>query len=297
MPLVDNQLKLASRMKKQRTLIFFGAHPDDETFGLGTTLALYALRGVRVFFVCSTNGEEGTVDPEYMKGYNDIVELRRDELKAAAQVLGLTDVIWLGYRDSGMNGSDSNKHPDALVMAPFDEVVGKMVGIIREIRPDVVITHDAGGGYGHPDHIATHNAAVKAFYAAADPEQYPEAGPAFQSQKLYFRVWPRGFMKIAVKLMPLFGQDPHHFGRNKDIDLTKSIVEYPVHAIIRPTKKAREIRTRAAAYHASQGGSQPRWRSSILRILETLRREQNAFMCEYPPPTRHRGKDLFEGID
>src|SRR4030042_6757296 len=116
-----------------------------------------------------------------------------------------------------MRGSEDNKHPEALAMAPLEEVAGRMVKIIRELKPDVVITHDAGGGYGHPDHIATHNATVKAFYAAGDPECYPEAGPVFQPSKLYFGVRRLRLMKIMVRLMPIFGQDPHHFGRNKAI--------------------------------------------------------------------------------
>ena len=103
---------LIGMMSKQRTLIFFGAHPDDETFGMGSTLALYAQRGVKVYCVCSTGGEEGTVEPQLMKGYATIADLRSDELKCAAKVLGLADVIFLGYRDSGMRGSQSNKHPN-----------------------------------------------------------------------------------------------------------------------------------------------------------------------------------------
>jgi LmbE family N-acetylglucosaminyl deacetylase len=96
-------------MSKQRTLIFFGAHPDDETFGMGSTLALYALRGLKVYCVCSSGGEEGTVDPQLMKGYATIADLRSDELKCAAKALGLADVIFLGYRDSGMRGSASSR--------------------------------------------------------------------------------------------------------------------------------------------------------------------------------------------
>ena len=284
-------------MNKQRTLIFFGAHPDDETFGMGATLALYALRGVKVYYVCSTRGEEGTVDPELMKDFATIGDLRWNEMKCAAQVLGLADVIHLGYRDSGMQGSEQNKHPDSLAMAPIDEVAGRMVKIMREIKPDVVITHDAGGGYGHPDHIATHNATIKAFYAAGDPARYPEAGPAFQPHKLYFGVRPGTSMRLMVKLMPLFGQDPHHFGRNKDIDFTKMIgAEYPVHAVVRTTKQAREIRIRAAACHTSQGGGQPRRGPWLFRLIEIFRRQQDYFMREYPPPTHGREKDLFDGL-
>ena len=91
-------------MNKDRTLVFFGAHPDDETFGMGATLAWYAASGVKVYCVCATRGEAGTVDPEYMPGYATIGDVRWAELKCAAQVLGLIDVIYLGYRDSGMRG-------------------------------------------------------------------------------------------------------------------------------------------------------------------------------------------------
>jgi LmbE family N-acetylglucosaminyl deacetylase len=284
-------------ISKQRTLIFFGAHPDDETFGMGSTLALYALRGVKVYCVCSTGGEEGTVDPQLMKGYATIADLRSDELKCATKALGLADVIFLGYRDSGMRGSQSNKHQNCLAMAPVEEVSGKMVKIIRELKPDVIVTHDAGGDYGHPDHIATHNATVRAFYAASNPAQYPEAGEIFRPSKLYFEVRPRRFMRLMIKLMPLFGQNPHHFGRNKDVDLTKTTsVEYPVHAVIRPTKQASEIRVRAAACHASQGGGQRHRGPLLFRITAMLNRQQDYFMREYPPPTRHPEKDLFEGL-
>lgn len=287
-------------MNKQKTLIFFGAHPDDESFGMGATLTLYAASGVKVYYVCSTGGEEGTVDPEYMKGYSSIQQLRSAELECAARELGLAGVIYLGYRDSGMSGSESNKLPNTLAMAPLEEVAGGMVRIIRVLQPDVVITHDAGGGYGHPDHIATHNATVKAFYAATDPAQYPEAGPVFQARKLYFGVRPRALTKWMVKLMPFFGQDPHHFGRNKDIDLARMVnVEYPVHAIINLTKQAILMRNKAAACHASQRGG--RMRSSpmrIIRIINRLQGQRDYFMRDYPTPTgRYCEKDLFEGIN
>jgi LmbE family N-acetylglucosaminyl deacetylase len=285
-------------MTKQKTLIFFGAHPDDETFGMGTTLAQYVLSGVKVYYVCGTRGEVGTVEPEYMKGYTSIADLRTAEMKCAAEVLGLSNVIYLGYRDSGMPGSPDNKHPNALAIAPIDEVAGKIVKIIRELKPDIVITHDAGGGYGHPDHIAVHNATVKAFYAANDPKQYPEVGLPFQPYKLYFGIRPRGFMKMIVRLMPLFGKNPHRFGRNKDIDLTRMIgEEYPVNAVIRLTKQAVKIRNEARACHASQGGGQPqRGPFQILRIFEKLHGPRDYFMRDYPAPTRRREKDLFEGV-
>ncbi|MFC2020301.1 PIG-L deacetylase family protein [Chloroflexota bacterium] len=286
-------------MNKIKTLVFFGAHPDDESFGLGSTLAQYAASGVKVYYVCSTGGEAGTVDPKHLRGDITIKQLRSTELECAAQALGLAGVGDLGYRDSNMRGSEDNKHPDALVMAPIEEVAGRIVKIIREIKPDVVITHDASGGYGHPDHIATHQATVKAFYASGDPAQYPEAGPIFQPGKLYFAVGPRRILKMIVKLMPLLGQDPRHFGRNKDVDLTKVWgVEYPVHAVIRLKKQSVETRNKAVACHSSQTSDGPRpVLFRILQIIERLRGPRDHFMKAYPPPTlRHREKDLFEGI-
>jgi len=285
-------------MNKQKTLLFVGAHPDDETFGIGGTLAQYAAAGVKVYYACATRGEAGTVEPQYMEGYSSIGDMRWAELRCAAQVLGLAGVIHIGYRDSGMAGSENNTHQESLAMASLDEVTERIVMIIRDIKPDVVITHDAGGGYGHPDHIVTHNATLKAFYSAGDPKQYPEAGPAFQPDKLYFGVRPHGLMKLMVRLMPLFGQNPHRFGRNKDIDLTRMIdTDYPVHAIIRLSKHSIETRDKAAACHASQGGGRFRQGAfRILRIVDRFGGQRDRFMRAYPPPTHHKEKDIFEGI-
>jgi LmbE family N-acetylglucosaminyl deacetylase len=286
-------------MSKRKSLVFFGAHPDDESFGPGSTMAQYAVAGVDVYYVCSTGGEAGTVAPIHLKRYASIAELRASEMKCAAQELGLAGVVYLGYRDSGMRGQESNRHPEAMVAAPLEEVTGRVVKVMRRIKPDVVITHDAGGGYGHPDHVATHNATVRAFSAAGDPAQYPDAGPAFQPQKLYVAVRPRGVMKMMIRLMPLFGQDPRHFGRNKDIDLTRMMsVHYPVHAEIRLSKQAIAMRNKAAACHSSQGGGRsPQGPFRVLRIIEAVRGPRDYFMRVFPPPTRGRKeKDLFQGL-
>lgn len=286
-------------MNKRKTLIFFGAHPDDESFGAGSTLSQYATAGAKVYCVSSTGGEMGTVDPKHLKGHETIKKLRAAELKCAAQVLGLSGVFNLGYHDSGMQGSADNKHPDSLAMAPIEEVTKRAVKIIREVKPDIVITHDNTGGYGHPDHIATHNAIVKAFYTASDSGQYPEAGTVFQPHKLYFLVRPHRMMKWIVKLMPLLGQDPHHFGRNKDVDLTKLTgVKYTFHTVIRLKKQAIEIRNKAVACHASQSSGRRRpLLFRILEIIERIRGPRDYFVRAYPLPTNHRiEKDLFEGV-
>ena len=254
-------------MDKPKTLLMTGAHPDDETFGVGGTLAHYAAAAVKVYYVCGTRGEVGEVTPEAMKGYSSIADLRTHELQCAAEVLGLADVIYLGYRDSGMAGTADNKHSQALAAAPVEEVADRVVSIIRRLQPQVIITSDPVGGYHHPDHIAIHNATVKAFHAANDAAQYPAAGPPFQPQKLYFHVFPHRWLKVMVKIQTLLGRDPHRFGRNK-----------------------------AAACHASQlfGGSP---RGGIMGLLNRLFGQKDSFMRAYPPVTRRRReRDLFEGV-
>ena len=284
-------------MNKEKTLVFFGAHPDDEAFGIGGTLAQYAAAGVKVYYACATRGEAGEAAPEYLKGYSNMGDMRWTELECSAKVLGLAGVIHLGYRDSGMTGANDNKHLEALITAPPERVIGSVVKVLRDIKPEVVITFDPIGGYRHPDHIAVHNATVKGFHAAGDAQQYPEAGPAFQPQKLYFSIFPRRFMKIAVKLMPLFGQDPHHLGVNKDIDIASLIeVDYPIDAVIRLTKQAAEARDKASACYASQIGGRPRG-SFLFSLVGKLSRPRDLYTRAYPHTEgRQREFDLFEGV-
>ena len=269
------------------------AHPDDESFGPGGTLALYASRGVQVHLLCATRGEVGTVAPELMKGYASIGDLRQAELECAAGHLGLAGVHFLGYRDSGMPGSPDNQHPQALAAAPVGQVAEAIVEWIRRVRPQVVITFDPIGGYRHPDHIACHNATVLAFEAAADPTRFPSL-PPHRPAKLYFHTFRRPWLKHGIRLLPLFGQDPRHWGRNKDIDLVDiAKSEFPVHARIniRPVADRKE---RASACHASQLMPQPR---GLGRWLLRFSDAEEVYMRAQPPAKPDvRERDLFEGI-
>jgi LmbE family N-acetylglucosaminyl deacetylase len=268
-------------MTKPRTLLSVLAHPDDESFGMGGTLALYAQQGWDVYLICATRGEAGTVDPHHMEGFSSIAELREGELRCAAQHLGLKDVFFLDYHDSGMPGMDANKHPKAQINAPIEEVAAKVVKTIRELQPDIIVTFDPIGGYRHPDHIHIHNATVLAFEKAADPAFAPEVGAPFQPGKLYFHTIPRGFLKFAVRLIRLFGGDPTKWGRNKDIDLASlAEVDFPTHARIDYTKLS-EKKTLASACHASQGGSQ--MRRGVIGWVFRLLGEKDTYMRAYPP--------------
>ncbi|MBN1191623.1 MAG: PIG-L family deacetylase [Dehalococcoidales bacterium] len=285
-------------MKKSGTLVFIGAHPDDETFGIGATLASYAAAGVKVYYICATRGEAGEADPEFMEGYAATGDMRWAELQRAADVLGLSGLFYLGYRDSGMADTESNRHPEALAAASLEEVTGKIVKILRQLKPDVVITFDPVGGYRHPDHIACHKATVKAFHACGDPGLYPEAGLYYQPKKLYFSIFPHRWMRLMVRLMPLFGRNPHKFGRNGDIDLAEMVkTEFPIHAAVRLDKKYLLIREKAAACHASQmAGGSPR--RGIMGLYNRIFGQRDYFMRAYPVPSRGRREtDLFEGIE
>jgi LmbE family N-acetylglucosaminyl deacetylase len=281
---------------KRPTMLAVLAHPDDETFGMGGTLALYARRGVDVHLVCATRGEVGTVDEDCLENYPSIAELREHELRCAAETLGLRGVHFLGYRDSGMPGSEDNHHAMALAAAPRAEVVEKVVGCIRELCPQVVITFDPIGGYRHPDHLAIQAATVEAFSAAGDPQAFPESLPAYQPQRLFFQTMSRRFLRLAVRVMPIFGQDPHRFGRNKDIDIASFAVEdFPIHAVIDYSPVAKQ-RVKAARCHASQGGTA--MTSGLQGWMMRLGRNRELFMQAYPEPVKGKKvKDLLDGVD
>ncbi len=279
-----------------KTLLAVLAHPDDESFGLGGTLALYASRGYDVYYVCATRGEAGTVDPEHLNGFKDTAEMRTNELMRASKELGLKDVFFLGYRDSGMPGMEDNKHPDAQINHPVDEVAGRVVKHIRELKPEVVLTFDPIGGYKHPDHIHVHKATVLAFEKAGDASFHPEAGSAFEPQALYFQVFPRGFLKMMTRVMPIFGKDPTRWGRNGDINLKElADVDFPVHVRL-DIRSVLEAKRKASECHASQGGMQ--MRRGLMGFVTKMLGENEDYMQAYPPVNGNakRKEDLFEGI-
>lgn len=279
-----------------KTILAVLAHPDDETFGLGGTIALYTKQGYDVYYVCATRGEAGTVDEVFLKDYKDIAELRTDELMRAAKILGIKEVFFLGYRDSGMPGSEDNNHPNAHIGDPVDVVAGKIVKYIREIKPDIVLTFDPIGGYKHPDHIHINKATTLAFEKADDASFHPEAGSPYKPLALYYQVFPRWFLKWATRLMPLWGRDPRKWGRNRDIDLTDLLVDFPIHVKVN-IKSVMKVKREASAQHASQGGGMSRVRG-LFGLMNWLLGGEEDYMQVYPPVNGdfRRKRDLFEGI-
>ncbi len=171
-------------------LLTVHAHPDDESSKGAGTVALYHAQGVHTVLVCCTGGEEGEVLNPAMatpENHARLPDLRMEELAQATAIIGYDEVDMLGYRDSGMPGSDANAHPGSFAQAPLDEAVGRLVAIVRRTQPQVMVIYgDEQSGYPHPDHIRVHEVGLAAFKATGDPNRHPEAGEPWQPSKLYY---------------------------------------------------------------------------------------------------------------
>lgn len=165
------------------------AHPDDESSKGAPTIARYHSEGVRTVLVCCTGGEAGDILNEQAdtpEARHDLASVRRRELDEAVAVIGYDRLHLLGYRDSGMPGTDHNEHPDSFHQADLDEAAGRLVEIVRAERPQVMVGYDYDRGRGHPDHIRVHEIGHLAFDRAGDPRWYPDKGDPWTPQKLYY---------------------------------------------------------------------------------------------------------------
>ncbi|HYN88706.1 MAG TPA: PIG-L deacetylase family protein [Ardenticatenaceae bacterium] len=282
---------------KKRTLLGVFAHPDDESYGPGGTLARYAREGVDVHVCIVTDGAAGSYDQEMLEGYASLAERRAEELSCAARALGVT-LHTLGYRDSGMEGSADNKHTDCLYQANLEDVASDLVRLMCDVRPDVVITHDPTGGYFHPDHIRVNHAVTRAFARVADADAYPalraEGYEPWQPQRLYFTALPRTFLRWVIRFLRLLRKDPTRFGRNQDIDLTRlGAPDELIHVRINIAPYL-AVKEAASACHASQGG-----RGAMSGVVPALIRRRligfETFTQAYPPNPRPHN-DLFDGL-
>jgi mycothiol S-conjugate amidase len=182
-------------------LLSVHAHPDDEASKGAATVAKYTAEGVRSVLVCCTGGEAGDIlnpavdTPEVRE---NLAVIRMQELNASVAAIGYSQLYLLGYHDSGMPDTETNRRPDNFANAPMDEAVGRLVTIIREERPQVIVTYgDDRKFYPHPDHIRVHEISVVAFDAAGDPERFPDAGEPWQPAKMYYT----GFSIARVKAL------------------------------------------------------------------------------------------------
>ena len=231
--------------------MFVHAHPDDETISGGATMAHYAANGAHVSLVTCTLGEEGEIhvpelallapaDADQLGGYR-LVELER-----ACAALGVADHRFLGgagrYRDSGMMGTPANEHPRAFWQADLEVAAGHLVDVIREVRPQVLVTYDANGGYGHPDHINSHRVSMRAVELAAEEGIAPE--------KVYWTAFPRSVMREGLERFAESSNNP--FAGVTDVDeLPFAVPDERIAARIDAQKFA-DAKMAAVRAHATQ---------------------------------------------
>jgi len=225
----------------ERSILLVHAHPDDESIGQGITMAKYVAEGVRVTLVTCTAGEEGEIlipDEQHRASGNDdtLAELRKEELSAAMRELGVTDHRFLGgfgtYRDSGMQWHDQghavigeNIHERAFWIADLTEAADHLVRVIREVRPQVMVTYDQFGGYGHPDHIQTHRVAMYAAALAGVPSYKLDLGEPHEIAKIYWGAMNGTKLREGLRHLRDAGEEIPFDGMDPDGPLPAFMVE------------------------------------------------------------------------
>jgi len=201
------------------------AHPDDEAIGTGGILARYSAEGARTVLVTCTNGEQGDgaggVKPgEESHDPAEVAAVRLSELRTAAGILGISDLELLGYRDSGMVGWAANTDPNVFCNVPLDVAAARISHLLKRYRPQVVVTYDDNGGYGHPDHIQAHRATMAAVEMAA-------AEDATGTTKVYYTALPKSAVATLREQLVLSGADlegqdfPEDFGTPDELVTTE----------------------------------------------------------------------------
>ena len=184
--------------------------PDDEQ-GVSGLFAKYAREGVETTLICSTRGEAGEIAPGVNADSNNLGTVREDELRCAAEKIGISNVYFLDYRDSGMMGTSENADPRCLWQCNLMQVAEKVVRLVRRHQPQVMLTFDPQGGYGHPDHIRAHQAATIAYYVAGDARIFPEHAleglTPWAPSKLYWGAFPRSRFQKYVEMAEQMGAD------------------------------------------------------------------------------------------
>ena len=242
-----------------RRLLLVHAHPDDETIGSGASMAKYVSEGVHVTLVTCTRGEEGEVlgdEHAHRAAHHDdtLGEHREIELANAMRVLGVTDHRWLGhagkYRDSGMIGTADNDDPDSFWRSDLLEATADLVAVIREVRPQVLVTYDDFGGYGHPDHIQAHRVATYAVSLAAAATFRPELGEAWDVAKVYWGAFPRSFIRQGIEALKAAGDTSDFTTMNPD-DIPFAVDDDVITTVVN-AEEFGEVKMAALREHATQ---------------------------------------------
>jgi LmbE family N-acetylglucosaminyl deacetylase len=290
-------------MPQKRVLLGVFAHPDDESFGPGGTLARYAAEGAEVHVIIATDGIAGSVEESHkLEEHEVLAQVRSTELANAAVALGISSIWSLPYRDSGMRGTADNDHVDALIQQPLEKLVANLVEYIERLQPQVILTHDPFGGYGHPDHIRCCESVTAAFHLARERAQHATGNGSGNTggyrgpQKLYYTAFDKQLVRVFVKLMPYFGQDPTAMGRNKDINW-QEIAEWEIPITTRIDARAYyQARLAASRAHASQFGGMGGWMRLIPKFVRNRTLGYETFSRAFPEAEPYVEQDLFSGV-
>lgn len=272
-----------------KSILFCYAHPDDEIGIVPLANRYMKEEDAYTTLICTTNGDVGTVSPEHMQGYFSIPELRLAELERATKAAGFHKVVTFGYRDSGMMGSDDNNHPECSWQAPLEVLTRRVLEVMREVRPQVVITFNTFGAYGHPDHIKINQATRTAFEQLQSEPDAP--------QKLYYVTGPTMLFRIGIAFMRLRGKNPRQAGRNNDMDLVAALKATTAITTKINVSKYLDAAWKAMECYASQIQIQPSIRR-FRRLLGQLFQRRTGLSRVYPEwrPGEKVERDIFEKV-
>ncbi len=270
-------------MSKKRLLGVF-AHPDDEGM-IGGALLQYEMLGVETGLVYATRGEVGEIADPALATPENLGQVREQEMRTAAKALHVQKLWFLDYRDSGMAGTPENQDTRAFVRVHMADAVGKIVAIIREFRPQVIVTFDESGGYRHPDHIAIYQYTTSAFHAAADAALYPELGPAHATDKLYYASFPRS---AIITMSEWMGVQEDYGSVFKDVDPNTLGLSDEQIAVRLNVETWQEDKARSWAMHRTQMNPN----TVMAQIPEELQRRWRSIEC-FQLATSRVGPDVI----
>jgi len=282
-------------VSQQLSLMAIYAHPDDEQ-GVSGMFAKYARQGVNTTIICATRGEVGEIAPDVDATPETLGQVREAEMRCAAAKIGVRHLYMLDYRDSGMVGTAENEDARNLHQANLMEVTGHVVRIVREQKPQALITFDAWGGYGHPDHIQMHKAALMAFWMAGDaryfPEQLTNELQVWTPLKLYFNVWPRSRFTAYVEHLQKEGQEipewMENFGKRAlSDDVITTRIEVAEFA---------KLKMESLMCHASQLGPDTMLRKIPQELWRDMAKTETFMLAESRTGRAGDETDVFEGV-
>ncbi|MFK0254504.1 N-acetyl-1-D-myo-inositol-2-amino-2-deoxy-alpha-D-glucopyranoside deacetylase [Streptomyces sp. NPDC090445] len=290
-----------------RRLLFVHAHPDDESINNGVTMAKYAAEGAHVALVTCTLGEEGEVIPPGLAHLaadrDDTLGTHRiGELAAAMAELGVTDHRFLGgpgrFRDSGMMGLEQNQRPGSFWSADVDEAAAYLVEVIRELRPQVLVTYDPDGGYGHPDHIQAHRVATRAVELAAEPAYRRDLGDPHAVGKVYWNRVPRSVVEEGFARLRAAGTKTPFPGLASPEDVPGVVADELITAEIAAGEPAVAAKAAAMRAHATQIAVDGPFFALSNDLAQPLFAREYYELVQGSPgaPAGEREHDLFAGV-